>query len=348
MQPQRRAVALHVTLQTVAEKAGVSASTASRALAGSGGVSAETTERVLQIAKELGYVPRKYHRKTKKLQTKNVVVLSNRKHHLLNNPFYSQVVSGIESVLSEHGCQLVYKTLAGDETDDPAAVEAQVAEQDGIILVGYEIDRELIRSISRRQVPFVLVDNDALDLHVNCVVNEDQAAAQRMVRHLIDLGHRRIAFLGGPAEHASLTQRYRGYLQALAEAGLDVDRDLVAFCSPRFRIDDGQRAAHELLTRARLRPTALFAANDGLAIGAVRAAQALGLDVPGDLSVAGFDDIEAARLITPPLTTVRVFKFEMGVEAGMRLIHIMRGTVNKPLKLVLPTEIVYRESTAKP
>src|SRR5690606_14605097 len=141
VQPQRRAVALHVTLQTVAEKAGVSASTASRALAGSGGVSAETTERVLQIAKELGYVPRKYHRKTKKLQTKNVVVLSNRKHHLLNNPFYSQVVSGIESVLSEHGCQLVYKTLAGDETDDPAAVEAQVAEQDGIILVGYEIDR---------------------------------------------------------------------------------------------------------------------------------------------------------------------------------------------------------------
>ena len=117
---------------------------------------------------------------------------------------------------------------------------------------------------------------------------------------------------------------------------------------PAFASTTGKRAAHELLTRARLRPTALFAANDGLAIGAVRAAQALGLDVPGDLSVAGFDDIEAARLITPPLTTVRVFKFEMGVEAGMRLIHIMRGTVNKPLKLVLPTEIVYRESTAKP
>lgn len=339
---------MNVTLQTVAEKAGVSASTVSRVLRGRGSVSAETCERVLQIAHDLGYTPRKYQRKQRKLQARNVTVLSSRKHNLLNNAFYSQIVSGIESVLSKHRCQLVYKTFTGQGADDLATIDSLTESQDGIILVGYEVDPQLIVRISRQGVPFVLVDNDALDMHIDCVVNDDLASAKRMVRHLIELGHRRIAFLGGPQDHGSLMERYRGYVQALTEAGLTVHSNLVTFCAPNFRVDDGHRATQELLQTARPRPTALFAANDGLAIGAIRAAQSMGLVVPKDLSVAGFDDIDAARLITPALTTVRVFKYEMGVEAGTRLIHMMQGNVTKPLKLTLPTEIVYRESTAKP
>lgn len=335
------------TIKDVAQKAGVSTSTVSRVFSGKGKIAQETIERVRRVAQEIGYVPRKYRRREPIREAGSVCVLSSGFHDLFNNAFYSQVVAGVEEALSEANYRLMFKILKGDLMEDLASVDTFVPTHSGTVLIGYEVDPALIERIKGYGVPFVLVDNDCWEMNIDCVVNDNVAGARRMVSHLIELGHRCIGFLGGPYNHVSLDERYLGYKQALKQAGLRKIRRHIKFCGPMFRVDDGYRATKELLQSGEP-PTAIFAASDALAIGAMKAAQELGYRVPEDISVAGFDDEEISQHVSPPLSTVRVHKHEMGIEAGKRLLDMINGEVTKPLKIVLSTEIELRESTAAP
>ncbi len=335
------------SIHDVARIAGVSSSTVSRVFSGRGKVAAETVAHVRKVAEEIGYVPRKYTRRGADTEPGSVCVLSSGFHDLFNNAFYSQIVAGVEEALSQAGYRLVFKILKGDPAEDRAAVDAIVPATAGTVLIGYEVETALIERVKSYGVPFVLVDNDCWELNIDCVVNDNVTGARRMVSHLIELGHRLIGFVGGPYSHVSLDERYNGYKQALKQAGIVKVGRHIKFCAPTFRVDDGYRAAREMLESG-APPTAIFAANDALAIGVMKAAQELGFRVPGDISVAGFDDEELAQHVAPPLSTVRVHKREMGLEAGKRLLELIRGEVTNPLKIVLSTELVLRASTAPP
>jgi len=334
-----------ITIHDVAAKAGVSASTVSRVFNKKGSISPKTTQEVLQIAKDMGYKPRSYKKAEEASDYKKIALLCSGTHIFTTNVFYSKVVHGVEQIIAENGYQLIYKVLTGSLKKDLAIVD-ELSEQQvcGVLFVGYDVDTKLILRTKENSMPVVLIDNDAVDSHIDSVVNDNINGARKMVSHLIELGHKNIAFIGGPLEHVSLDERYIGYKQALKLAAIEKNRDLITFCTPSFTVEDGYEAAKKLLTTKNQTPTAIFAATDLLAIGAIRAARELGKEVPGDISVVGFDDEETAEHIIPALTTVRIHKHRMGVESGRKLIQMIENASNFPTKTVLFTDLVIRDS----
>ena len=206
---------------------------------------------------------------------------------------------------------------------------------------------ELARTVKEAGVPLVMIDNDMLDREIDCVVNNNLTGARAMVREMIRLGHRRIHCLNGPMSHGSLRERFEGYRQALEEAGIRFTGNMLTVCEPRYSFAEGYEATKRIFAHADPRPTAIFAPTDALAIGSVRALSELKIAIPDEISVAGFDDIETAAHITPALTTVRVFRREMGTVAGLRLLRLMDGVATRPAA-VMSVEIIMRRSLARP
>ena len=294
---------------------------------------------VRRVADELGYVPRKYTRKEAEQAGGTVSLLISGFHDLQNNTFYSQIVAGVESVLAGANYRLLFKTISGTLSEDREVIDELVPTQDGIVLVGYEVDVEVIARIKEFRKPFVLVDNDCWALNIDTVTNDNLSGARRLVTHLIELGHSRIGFVGGPYTHVSLDERYNGYKQALKNAGLEKPADCIAFAAPQFDTEHGYAVALKMLRRASELPTAVFAANDALAIGVIKAARELGCACRKICRWPG-STISRCPATSPGLTTVRVHQYEMGMEAGKRLLDLIRGEVTKPLKIVLSTELV--------
>ena len=201
--------------------------------------------------------------------------------------------------------------LTGNAQDDLTTIESLVAnkEVDGIILVGYEVDLSLIVRAKERGKPLVLVDHDAWEMDIDCVVNDNVVGARRIVNHLIELGHERIAFIGGPLSHVSLDERYIGYKQALKQAGVPKIQKLITFCAPRFGVDDAYRAVTEMLRTVKDPPTAIFAASDALAFGVINAVQ----DLDRSRRTYPLFEMKMSRHLSI-LTTVRVHKQEMGMK----------------------------------
>ncbi len=337
-----------VTIHDVAREAGVSLSTVSRVFNNKGNISNETKEKVIAVAARLGYRPRSY-KKQESTAKKNIgIIFSKRLSSLILDPFYGQVMAGVEDVLVPHNYKLFFQTISGKTSDDLAVIDGLIKDEKiaGLILTGYDIEREIILKIKKSNIPLVLADNELWDENIDCVVNDNLAGTRKIVNHLIELGHQKIAFCGGPLSHLSLKERYQGYKQALKEAGLRKKEEWVYFCEPTFNIEDGYEAAMNIFASASQVPTAVFAANDTIALGVMKAIKELGYSIPEELSVAGFDDIQLAEHTVPTLTTVRIFKNEMGALAGKRLHELIEGINPKPMKLVMSVDLVIRESTA--
>lgn len=336
---------MKITIHDVAAKAGVSASTVSRVFNKKGSISPKTIQKVLQVSEDMGYKPRSYKRAEESSDYKKIVLLCSGTHIFTTNVFYSKVVHGVEQVIAKNGYQLIYKVLTGNPKSDLAIVdELSVQQVCGVLFVGYDVDTKLILRTKENHMPVVLIDNDAVDSDIDSVVNDNINGARKMVSYLTELGHKNIAFIGGPLEHVSLDERYIGYKQALKLAGIEKTPELIKFCAPSFNVEDGYKATKKLLTEKGQNPTAIFAATDLLAIGAIRAIRELGKEVPGDISVVGFDDEETAQHIIPALTTVRIHKHRMGVESGKKLIQMIENRSDYPTKTVLFTDIVIRDS----
>jgi LacI family transcriptional regulator len=295
----------------VAREAGVSQATVSMALGGTGAsLPAETRERVSRAARDLGYAPNRIARALKTSRTMTVACIVPD----ITNPFYPALIRGIQSVTDAEGYDLV--TMS---TDGAAAREAHVLDWgrqgrcDGIVGVFWTLTA---RDLAGMGVPVVRVENSRKHggaLPIDDLFVDGRAAAEAMTRLLIARGHRRIGMIagrGGPQ-----ATRIEGFRAALGEAGLPALIEL----DDAFNEEGGHRAAAAMLASS-VRPTAIFAANDLMAIGALQAAAEAGLAVPGDLAVAGFDDIPAARLVTPPLTTVCQFECAMGARAARLLL----------------------------
>ncbi len=333
-------------INEVALAAGVSTATVSRALSGKGHVSAATRERVLAAAMELGYVVSSNASSLATGRTKNVGVVI----PFLNRWFYGSVLEGAEQALLGHGYDLTLYNLSGGGENRRAVFEHFLLRKrvDAVIAISLELTPEEVSRLLEIDKPVVGVGGPLPGVRTLSI--DDVEVARLATEHLLSLGHRKVAHIGGNVEmehdfHLP-TNRRAGYEAALEAVGLPVDPAL--FAPADFTIEGGYRAAKQLLGNPRNRPTAIFAASDEMAIGTMLAARDMGLRVPQDLSVIGIDDHELAEFFG--LSTVAQFPAEQGrraVEILMDQLHPATrelGSVDTPLHF----ELVVRSSTSRP
>ena len=325
-----------VTMRDVARQAGVSVATVSRVLNDSGPVGATTRARILKTAGALRYVPNGTARSLTTSTTDTVgVLLPN-----LYGDFYSEVIRGVEGAVRAQRYHTLLSSVHDGLDELVAALRTLVGRVDGLVVMSPDIEANVLEANLPAGLPVVLL-GAAAPGHASVVI-DNEAGAAAMVGHLADLGHRRIALISGGADNTDAQARLAGYRRAVADGGLDADDALVV--SGNFTEAAGHAAALSIL-RLGERPTAVFAANDSMAIGALRAFREAGLDVPTDLALAGFDDIPVARYVTPALTSVHVPIHEMGARAVEAVLAAVADPeAGAPTPVTLPTRLVVRES----
>lgn len=330
-----------VTIREVAEEAGVSIATVSRVLNGRDDVAPETRELVSRIIQLRGYSANRGARGLSAGRTGLVGLLV----PLVFPAYFAAILSGATEALQDHDLRAVLSPT-GHEHDREVTLLDRLMHglTDGALIVLPEESSEELGRLVDAGYRFVVVDPlMPLDDRIASVSSANTSGADQAMKHLLGLGHRRIAIITGPRGWVATEERRRGYHAALAAAGILPDPALEV--ESNFEIDGGEQAANVLLDLPEP-PTAIFAFNDNHAIGAIRAARARGLRVPDDLSIVGFDDVEHATVVTPALTTVRQPLAEMGRTAVSLLMRLLEGHGLETLHIELGTRLVVRESTA--
>jgi LacI family transcriptional regulator len=343
-----RKISSSPTITDVAEMAGVSIKTVSRVMNQESGVHPLTREQVLAVVAKLKYRPKLSARSLAGARSFLIGLL----YYDPSAAFVGGVQQGATLRCREAGYHLVVESLHNDAPDLQQQVHHMVSalRPDGMILTPPLCDnRQVLKALNESQTPCVLISPGRNIKGTPSVRMDDTLAAEEITNLIISLGHQRIAFIKGAADQAASGLRYEGYLRAMKTHRIAVDPDLVR--QGEFTFASGVEAAHHLLSR-RVRPTAVFASNDDMALGVLATAQRLGLAVPADLSVAGFDDSNAAGLVWPPLTTVRQPMDEMARVAVEMLIAANRNDAQplpeSAIHRVLPHDLVIRDSTAEP
>ncbi|RKT19898.1 LacI family transcriptional regulator [Streptomyces sp. 1114.5] len=326
------------TLAEIAQEAGVSAPTVSKVLNGRADVAQATRERVEELLHRHGY------RRRGNRQASPLLELV---FHELESAWAVEVIRGVENAVREEGLSIVLSESAERHGPGQSWVDGVLARRPtGVVLVLSDLDRSLREQLARRDIPFVVMDpagDPGQDVPAVGTTNWDGGLAA--TRHLLDLGHRRIGLIGGPARMMCSRARTDGYRAALDMAGIPYDPELVR--EGDFHHESGHRLGLDLLA-LRDRPTAVFAGNDLQALGLYEAARERGLRIPEDLAVVGFDDLPLARWVGPPLTTVRQPLTEMAETATRLVIDLARGVRPGTLRVDLATSLVVRSSTAPP
>jgi LacI family transcriptional regulator len=328
-----------VTIREIAELAGVSIATVSRVLNGRDDVSSETRELVARVIQERGYRANRNARGLSGGRTGLVGVLV----PLVYPAYFSAILSGAAEALSEMDRQIVLSPTGGEHDREVSVLDRLHGLTDGaLIILPEESSRELERLLDSGYRFVVLDPLMPLAERIPSVSAAHMSGADQAMRHLLELGHRRIAQITGPRGWLATEDRRRGYRAALAAAGILPDPALEVESLPE--ILPGRDAADRLLDLPEP-PTAIFAFNDNIAIGAVQSARAHGLHVPDDLSIVGFDDVEHATIVTPALTTVRQPLAEMGRTAVSLLNRLLERQRFETLHVELATRLVVRDST---
>ncbi|MEV4261645.1 LacI family DNA-binding transcriptional regulator [Kribbella sp. NPDC049584] len=328
-----------VTLDEVAERAGVSRSAASRVLNNAPHVSKAKREAVQRAVADLGYVPNASARALATQQVGAVVLaISSDNPEVFADPFFAEVVVGISSVLEETELELMLMMATSTRGQTRLERLLRTRQTDGVMLMSTHGDDPLARLAEQADVP-VVFGGAPIAFEPQYYVDADNRGGARLAtEHLIATGRRRIATITGRMDEGAGVARYKGYQEALAVAGLDASRVVHG----DFSEDGGTRAMHELLA---MHPDldAVFVASDQMAIGALRVLTDAGRTVPGDVAIVGFNDVNAARHTTPPLTTISQPIRSLGRELARMLLATIAG--ESPTPLILPTRLVRRAST---
>ena len=326
------------TVKDVADEAQVSLASVSLVLNGKVGVGPDTRLRVQAAIDRLGY-QRRGQRLVIGLLIERLSVPA------YSDPLVGLMIHGVEVEAGRRGYHVLLASIEGGSTQFPAMVaEQQVG---GLVVVGGgDISDTYIRMLADTNLPLVLLDNYVSGLAVPCVLGDNVTGAYLATRHLIELGHKRIAILEGPRKYKTLTERREGYLRALDEAGLPIEPALMVKPlqhRPRKGYEEAQSLLALPITK---RPTAIFAISDKTALGAMDAVKDAGLRIPDDIALVGFDDVAESAHSTPNLTTVRLPAHAMGETAVKLLVDLTAGGVVTPSKTVLYTELVIRQSSS--
>ncbi len=332
-----------ITMADVAREANVSTMTVSRVVNNRYGVSSATRQKVQAVIDQLGYRPSDIARSlvTKRTGTLGLVVPD------VSNPFFSEVARGVEHVAYAEGFS-VFLCNTEEDTERELGVLASLEEKrvDGVVLCSSRLSDSELESATTHHPAVVLVNRRLVGGDAGVVLINDEQGARVATRHLLETGHRAVGFLAGPRTSHSGRQRAKGYCAALSDAGLSWEPGWTRHCSPT--VDGGREASRELL-RASPELSALFCYNDLVAVGALQACADLGQRVPEDVAVVGCDDIPLAALITPPLTTSRAPRYELGSQAMELLLRRISDSSDEMShhssdEIVLETDLIVRDS----
>jgi LacI family transcriptional regulator, xylobiose transport system transcriptional regulator len=327
-----------VTVARIADLAGVSPPTVSKVINGHSGVAADTRRRIEELIREHGY------QRSDRATPAGIVEVV---FQALDSLWALDIIRGVEQVARHHELAVALTEMQGRLTPGRGWSDQVLSRRPvGVIAVSAELSKRQLSQLSTAGIPLVTLDPSGEPLHRTPSVGAmNWNGGLAATRHLIDLGHRRIAMINGPGEYLCCRARLDGYRAAMDAAGIPVDPDLLRTAA--LYVEGGQTAAVELL-RLAAPPTAVFTANDLQAVGVYEAARQAGLRIPEDLSVVGFDDLAFVRWSAPPLTTVRQPLADMGATAADLVLTLASGGQPDHTRIELPTTLVERESTAPP
>ena len=336
-----------VTIKDIAKQAGVSHSTVSRALHGSNLISDETVERIRQIAVELGYFPSAAARslKTNRSHALGVIVST------IDDPFFSEILQGIEEVAQKRGYSLLMAASQRDSEREQVIVQdMRERHVDGLVICSASFSNSQQHRLLEFGIPIVVINNQAAEDYRYSIYHDDVDGSRQVAHHLIELGHKRIAYLGNSLSGRTTLDRLTGFRQEMDAAGLAISAEYI-YEIPGGRPEDGLAALDHFLNLPE-RPTAIFCFNDMLAIGVLNGLHMAGIRIPEDISVVGFDNIVFSAYTNPPLTTLDQPKRYIGAEAARLILGLLDPLAEEevPEQQIqkLKGKLLVRQSTAPP
>ena len=331
------------TIKDVARLANVSITTVSRVLNNKPeGVSEETRQRVLEVVEHLNYQPNRVARGlvTRRTNTLGLILPD------ITNPFFPEIARAVEDTANKHGYNIILCNT--DDRSDKEELYIRVLKSkcvDGIVFTSSSMPVfKHVKQLSDYKMPFVLLDRHFYDEKLPGVYTDGYKGMYEITRYLLEMGHRKIAYIGGPHESPNSMYRYAGFEQALKDYGLVLDKELVV--EGNYKISGGSEGVLELLKRRR-DFTAVVCANDIMAIGAMEVLKGAGFRIPEDVSVTGFDDVPMAKYVEPKLTTVAQPCYQMGEVATELLIKLVEGKPVKDTVITLKPKLIIRNSVKK-
>ncbi|WP_040952464.1 LacI family DNA-binding transcriptional regulator [Gorillibacterium massiliense] len=333
------------TIYDIAKRTGYSPATVSKAFNHYSDISRKTRDHILNTAREMGYLPNTQARALTTKRSWTIGLLFLEKTGVgLRHPFFGGVLEGFKQTAATAGYDLLFLSKDIGGKANSYLEHGKMRGVDGVAVLMYDAMDADYAELLRGDLPCVVLDSDT---EAAVTLASDNAAGSRQaIDYLYGLGHRKIAHIAGGRGTFAGTKRREGFEQGVSEHGLELRPEWVVEAHFDYSVESGYRAMEELL-RAEERPTAVFAAGDNLAVGAIQAAQAAGLHVPDDISVIGYDDIELARYLTPSLTTVRQDMAGLGARAAQLLIHAIENGGSKEA-VIHPVELVVRQSCREP
>jgi LacI family transcriptional regulator len=328
------------TLEDIAQISGFSRSTVSRVINGDSNVSEKTRERIMETVRKYKYQPNLTARALAVGRTNIIgLIIPVSMGSLFSDPFFQTLIFGVTSSCNARDYSLIL-WIADPEFDQrPVANSLYNSRFDGIVVTSMTIDDPIVDSLSKHDLPFIMIGRHPTCDQLSYVDADNHFGARQAVIHLVDAGRKRIGTITGPRNTIPGIDRYQGYIDALHESGITEDVNLVSQAD--FTEIGGYSAMQRLLVH---KPDAVFAASDAMAIGAMQAVKDAGLQIPQDVAFVGYDNIPLARQAIPPLTTIRQPAERMAVAAVELLIDRIEGNLTVPQHIVFPTELIVRES----
>jgi LacI family transcriptional regulator len=334
---------MRATIKDIAREAGVSITTVSRVINGEEkGVGPLTRKKVLEVAKQLNYSPNHVARSLvmKKTQVIGVIIPD------IINPFFPELIRGIEDVAAEANYSIILCNSDGDDLKEKNYLTLLKDKGvDGIVYTGvHGINEENATFLKQLDIPFVCLDRAFQDKNINCVSDDGVYGMYIAVKYLIEKGHKEIAYLSGSMETSTGKDRLEGYKKALKESKFEVCDKLIV--EGNFDLESGSNGVLELLKR-NSKYTAIACANDSIAIGAIAKLRELNIQIPKQVSVVGYDDVQMAKLCCPPLTTIAQDKYGMGQKTMQVLLKQINNEYLKNEFIIIKSKLVKRDSVAK-
>ncbi len=333
---------MRTTIRDVAALAGVSINTVSRVLNDKGEVSPETKDKIQEAIKTLKYRPNSFARSLVSKQSRIIGQIVTD----CTNPNNAQQIRSVQNLTAEQGYSVMLVDTAEEHQREVAALELMVEKMvDGFLITPLQYDNtHLFKLKEEASLPFVLTNRDIPDLGVDAVLHDNFDGAYQATRHLLELGHHRIAYITSRRQVWTVAERLAGYRASLQESGQNFDESLII--QTNLSLESAFEATNKLL-KLNPRPTAIFAYNDMMAIGVLKALKEAGLRIPEDISLIGYDDIIYSQFLEVPLTTVRQKTRELGEGAASVLLQRIANPQTPLKRVILQPELVVRQSTGK-
>lgn len=330
---------MKANIKQISEITGFSAATISNALNHKKGVNRKTAETIFRVAKEIGYISEN------KISKIKLVIYKRNGLIIDDSPFFSVMLKGVETECRASGYEMVMCNLDRNDPDFQSQLDEVLNDSScGIILLGTELLDDEFPKFLRGQAPMVLLDCWSSNYPTEAVLINNADSVTNAIQYLVDKGHRKIGYLRGKFRIKAFTSRFTGYTRALAKNNIPLDNKLIF--TVNTTMDGAYHNMVEYLKKKPELPTAFFADDDMIAFGCIKALQEYGYRIPEDISIIGFDDLPFCEISSPRLTTIKVFKYEMGQMAVKRVIELIKNGSNISVKTQICTEFVERDSVA--